>query len=477
VAKYFNRVGFKPGPYSRRLNGKWDGKMVRRFYGNPLLAGKPGRGYRHTIKHHERGKRISVPNADGPDFFDAPHLAHLDYDEFLELNELLRQKNSKLGRKKVNGIDPRMRVPRKTTVYPSQHARCLYCGFHHVRGANGLKDNIYCSNARANGCWASCSVNCNIAAIKTMDAITSMLYDLDSFDAHFRELVDRAHVEREEASAEKWNVIEAEETRIGYELTHLIQSLKEFGPSPEIKAEHDELQRRKQQLGIERRALSNPSATWVPLPHHNLLEQVETTLQSSGLSVVNEAHALWHDGLRYFGLLEVANGKPDEDYSLVVGLRNSHDHSFSASIAMGSAVTVCDNLAFSGEVAIARRHTRFIRRDLPRVVHTAVGRLADMRVQQHERITAYKQMQISDSLAHDLVIRAIDASVLPVTQVPAVLSEWRTPAHEEFVADGKTAWRLFNAFTETWKGRNLAALPSRSLALHGLIDGVCGLAV
>src|SRR3954453_437699 len=35
VAKYFNRVGFKPGPYSRRLNGKWDGKMVRRFYGNP----------------------------------------------------------------------------------------------------------------------------------------------------------------------------------------------------------------------------------------------------------------------------------------------------------------------------------------------------------------------------------------------------------------------------------------------------------
>ena len=233
---------------------------------------------------------------------------------------------------------------------------------------------------------------------------------------------------------------------------------------------------------VERHAVEgaptpNPSATWVPIPHHNLLEQVETTLQSSGLTVVNEAHALWHDGLRYFGLLEVANGKPDEDYALVVGLRNSHDHSFSASIAMGSSVFVCDNLAFSGEVAIARRHTRFIRRDLPRVVHTAVGRLTDMRVQQHERITAYKQMQISDSLAHDLVIRAIDASILPVTQVPAVLSEWRAPSHEEFVADGKTAWRLFNAFTETLKGRNLAALPSRSLALHGLIDGVCGLAV
>ena len=46
---------------------------------------------------------------------------------------------------------------------------------------------------------------------------------------------------------------------------------------------------------------------------------------------------------------------------------------------MGSAVFVCDNLAFSAEVTIARRHTRFIERDLPRIVHTAVGRLADMR--------------------------------------------------------------------------------------------------
>jgi hypothetical protein len=175
--------------------------------------------------------------------------------------------------------------------------------------------------------------------------------------------------------------------------------------------------------------------------------------------------------------VDTNDDESDEDYSLVVGLRNSHDHSFSASIAMGSAVFVCDNLAFSGEVAIARKHTRFIRRDLPRVVHAAVGRLADMRVQQHERITAYKRKQVSDSLAHDLVVRAIDASILPVTQVPTVLSEWRTPAHEEFAADGKTVWRLFNAFTETLKGRNLVALPSRSQALHGLIDGICGLAV
>ena len=228
---------------------------------------------------------------------------------------------------------------------------------------------------------------------------------------------------------------------------------------------------------VEKAHTPDASATWVPIAHHRLLEQVESTLAASGMKVANEAHALWSDGLRYFGLLEVTNGRPHDDYGLVIGLRNSHDKSFPAAIAMGSSVFCCDNLAFSAEVTIARRHTRFIERDLPRIVHTAVGRLSDMRGQQDERIRMYKETELTDPAAHDLVIRAVDANVLPVTQLPTVLGEWRTPSHEEFAADGKTVWRFHNAMTHVWKGRNLAALPRRSQALHGLLDSVCGLAV
>lgn len=213
------------------------------------------------------------------------------------------------------------------------------------------------------------------------------------------------------------------------------------------------------------------------MPHHRLLEQVEATIVGSGMTVTNQAHALWNGGMRYFGLLEVTNGRPHDDYGLVIGLRNSHDKSFPAAIALSSAVFVCDNLAFSAEVTIARRHTRFIERDLPRIVHTAVGRLADMRGKQDERIRTYKETELADPAAHDLLIRSVDAGVLPVTQVPAVLEEWRTPSHQPFSADCKTAWRFHNAMTHVWKGRNLAALPRRSQALHGLMDSVCGLAV
>jgi hypothetical protein len=44
------------------------------------------------------------------------------------------------------------------------------------------------------------------------------------------------------------------------------------------------------------------------------------------------------------------------------------------------------------------------------------------------------------------------------------------------VPEGRTAWRLFNAFTEALKG-NLDVLPRRTQALHDLLDTTCGLAV
>ncbi len=220
-----------------------------------------------------------------------------------------------------------------------------------------------------------------------------------------------------------------------------------------------------------------PTKTWQPIPHHRLLDQVESSLGGHGLRVVNEAHALWGGGQRYFGLLELANGHSKTDYSLVLGLRNSHDRAFAASICVGSAVCVCDNLSFSSEVVIARRHTRFIHRDLPGVVSRAIGQLGELRVHQDTRIDTYKETEFTDERVHDLVIRAIDARIVPPSQVPNVLREWREPRHGEFERAGKTAWRFFNAVTEVVKGRNLAALPRRTQSLHGLVDTACGLAV
>ncbi len=220
--------------------------------------------------------------------------------------------------------------------------------------------------------------------------------------------------------------------------------------------------------------------SWVPVPHHHLLELVERLLSGYGYQITGQAHGLWGQASeRYFGLMELSSRSvlDHEGYRLVLGLRNSHDKSFPASLALGSQVLVCDNLSFFGEVVLTRRHTRFINRDLPAIVAHAVGRLSQMRLAQAKRIELYKQTRIYDHTAHDVIVRAIDSKVLPVTHLPKVLSEWREPSHVEFTENGRTVWRLFNAFTESFKSRSLEALPQRSHALHGLMDRICQLAV
>jgi hypothetical protein len=210
----------------------------------------------------------------------------------------------------------------------------------------------------------------------------------------------------------------------------------------------------------------------MPIPHIELVAQVERTLESNGLIVGTQAHSLSHDQARYFGLMEIQRSESDPDYCWVLGLRNSHDKTFPAGITAGASVFVCDNLSFSGEVKLSRKHTTFIVRDLPQLVQAAVGKLMERWHHQDVRIDAYRKSELYDRAAHDLVIRACDVGVCPNKLIPRVLHEWREPRHEQFRP--RTVWSFVNAFTEALKG-NLIELPRRTEALHGLLDSFVGL--
>jgi hypothetical protein len=214
--------------------------------------------------------------------------------------------------------------------------------------------------------------------------------------------------------------------------------------------------------------------TWFPIPHTTLLDGVQSALERAGLRVTHESHGLGRDGNRLFSLLRLADDTDPGDFALTVGVRNSHDQSFPAGLVIGASVFVCDNLSFSGEVRLARKHTSHIARDLPQLIDAAVGRLGDLRRSQEVRFARYKQHELTDAAAHDLLVQLLDARVLPVTKLPVALKEWREPRHPEF-REIKSAWRLFNAITETAKGGDIQVLPRRTQALHGLMDAACGL--
>jgi len=223
-------------------------------------------------------------------------------------------------------------------------------------------------------------------------------------------------------------------------------------------------------------AVPTPPATgsWFPLPHLDLLAEVEEQLTGCGFEVESSAHALSHGGARYFGVIQVRlPSVQTAGYGWIVGLRNSHDKTCPAGLVAGTRVLVCDNLAFTGEVKLTRKHTRHAVRDLRHLTARAVGRLGDRFGLLDRRIAAYREVDIADAAAHDLVVRAVDCRVIATGQVPHVLREWRTPRFEEFRP--RTAWSLFNAFTEILKRANPHTSFSRGEALHGLFDTVASL--
>lgn len=262
VADMFNERGVPVGPYCRRKS--WDGAMVRRLFANPILKGQAGRGYRRTIKHHESGRRISVRNPDGPAFREYPHLAHLDAVEFDDINQRLNAKNEACRRRLVNGVDPLLRVPRKRTRFPGQHATCWYCGRQYVWGGNGITTHLQCSGCREWRCWNSVGFDGAVAAARIVEIITNELYQLDQFDDQFTELVETA-MNRPRCAESREQLRKQEET-LSQERKNFGDAIAQFGMRPWLQEQLDQLDARERELALTRRRVEFQANENVQVP-------------------------------------------------------------------------------------------------------------------------------------------------------------------------------------------------------------------
>jgi len=226
--------------------------------------------------------------------------------------------------------------------------------------------------------------------------------------------------------------------------------------------------------GLSVPALPARTESYVPVGHGELVEMVKRELNGANLDIVQESYVLWRNGQRMFGLMQVNH--PDHDSpedAMIVGIRNSFDKSLPAMITSGNQVFVCDNLVFNGEIVLGRKHTKNIFGDLAGLVKGAMDVLFKHWAVHAQRIEAYRNRDICDSEAHDLIARAFLGGAIAKTQVADVITQWSKPNHPEFKERNLLA--LHSAFTETWKGR-LDLLPSNSKILHREFDGVAGFA-
>jgi site-specific DNA recombinase len=264
VADWLNKENVPMGKFCRTK--KWAGAVVRRISANPLLKGLPGRGFKHTVKNHETGRRISVKKPEGPRFRDCPHLAHWTPEVFDEINAVLQAANQGRGRKPINGADPRLRVPRKRTRFPGQHARCGYCGRQSVWGGNGMKDNLQCNGSREWRCWNSIGFNGGLATTRIVEAIWNELTRLEGFDEQFRTLVDQARRAGDVDQTRERSELVREEVDDTRRRQNLLDSIVEYGPKPMFQEKLVELEDRERDRARRRRQLDRLKESTPVLP-------------------------------------------------------------------------------------------------------------------------------------------------------------------------------------------------------------------
>src|ERR1044071_497337 len=217
------------------------------------------------------------------------------------------------------------------------------------------------------------------------------------------------------------------------------------------------------------------TSTYSPLPYESFVSRLEKQLAVEGIGISEERLALAKGGQRLFGLMALQmSGLVRSDYGCVLGLRTSYDKFFANGVCIGALGFVRGHLRFFGGVTFERKHTAGMLRDLSWMIGETVATLPARFAAQSATFEAYKRREIAKSEVHDLVIRFWDAGSLGALEIPRLIKEWREPRHPEFAQAGKTAWRLFNAATETIKG-DLWRLPARTRKIHAILDEACGL--
>jgi hypothetical protein len=212
-----------------------------------------------------------------------------------------------------------------------------------------------------------------------------------------------------------------------------------------------------------------PEGRWHPTSHITVLDSVRETLTGAGYTIKAEKYGLARNDHRFFGILDLETPLVT-GVGLSVGVRNSTDKTFPLGFAAGSRVFVCDNLAFSAELMVRRKHTRFGLQRFGNAIGEAVASLTSFKDAEADRIKKLADMELTARDASHIILTAYRRGIINTQQISDVIKEWEEPRHKDF--QPRTAWSLFNSFTEILRDRaikNPQAFVASTIRLNGLM--------
>jgi hypothetical protein len=213
--------------------------------------------------------------------------------------------------------------------------------------------------------------------------------------------------------------------------------------------------------------LPQQTDSYTPVSHHQLANSLSTIGRDilTNYTLIGERYAIARNGNQLFAVL---NFKADRsDMALSFGFRNSYDKSMSIGFCCGASVFVCDNMAFAGDIAVMRKHTKNVLVELEDLAITTLykaqytfGKL----VKDSDRM---KDWLIQDDSAFRLMGLLFGRDIISPRQIPVIREQWLKPQHPDF--QPRSMWSFYNAVTESLKTCPPLSIMEKHIQAHEAI--------
>jgi hypothetical protein len=191
-----------------------------------------------------------------------------------------------------------------------------------------------------------------------------------------------------------------------------------------------------------------PTDTHRPVPHHDVINALVETLGFRHIGVVHDEYAVSPDGMKMFGVLDLATEMHGCRFS--IGVRNSHDKSMRLAMTVGYRVFVCSNMAFSGDFQpLLAKHSKSF--SLIDAISVGVDRMQRNFEPMRQQVETWRAQQLTSATAKLIIYRAFieDELDAPKHLARRVHELYFAPEHDDF--QPRTMWSLSNAFTSAFK--------------------------
>jgi len=217
--------------------------------------------------------------------------------------------------------------------------------------------------------------------------------------------------------------------------------------------------------------------TYEPVNHGWLYDEVRRNVGQRGYQIVAEDLRTTESGDEFFGILKLRSpmttpGVQNSPWDLSLGIRNTNNKRASAGIFLGTNVWVCDNLQFSAEHSLLRKHHAGTYDVLRQGIERITRELKGYREAQRVWVSDMQQWVLTPELRNHLLVQCLQKGAIKGGDIIPILGEIAQPSTDNPEAVGSSAWGLFNAIT--WIGkkgfdRNPETAATRSLSLQKIL--------